>query len=373
MCNTDIQRIADCCDARLDLAAAKLGNEYFYQSLPLCVIDAVWSIGVLYKGVQDVVERYCEHFGLREFRDGQTDLLSVESQESITEFIDKYNEYGVERFTHEIYQNRQRTAPTNGILKSEAVLMFAKVLQYHKVEHLQDVVRVVNDRSFESDIKLVPGQKSGVSLAYFFMLTGSENRVKPDTRVMAFLEDCLNRTVKTSEAEPLLQAAVSLLKPKYTHLMPRLLDHVIWQYQRTLKTPRKNAATSLQPRRFEVSIGGYFGASFSVSKQSARLVYQKCCCSKMTQGPEMTYTPNADDWKLFWATIDEIGAWDWQLSYHQPVCDGTSWSVEIERGGKILRSSGSNAYPPDGGLETTSEFTTFCKAVSRLIGGREFH
>mgnify|MGYP003466554474 CR=1 FL=1 len=37
----------------------ELGDEYFYASLPLCVIDAVYSIGVRYGSVRNVIRRYC--------------------------------------------------------------------------------------------------------------------------------------------------------------------------------------------------------------------------------------------------------------------------------------------------------------------------
>jgi len=45
--------------SKLDLKSATLGDEYRYMSLPLCVIDAVFSINNKYKAVQNVVARYC--------------------------------------------------------------------------------------------------------------------------------------------------------------------------------------------------------------------------------------------------------------------------------------------------------------------------
>jgi hypothetical protein len=53
-----VKIITDFCIKNLDLENAKLGNEYFYQSLPLCVIDAVFSIGIKYQTTQAVVQRY---------------------------------------------------------------------------------------------------------------------------------------------------------------------------------------------------------------------------------------------------------------------------------------------------------------------------
>ena len=44
----------------IDLAAT-LPEEFFYNSFDLCVIDAVFSIGVKYTGVKNVVARYKEY------------------------------------------------------------------------------------------------------------------------------------------------------------------------------------------------------------------------------------------------------------------------------------------------------------------------
>ena len=35
-------------DENFDLGNAKLPKEYFYSNLPLCVLDAIYSIGVRY-------------------------------------------------------------------------------------------------------------------------------------------------------------------------------------------------------------------------------------------------------------------------------------------------------------------------------------
>jgi hypothetical protein len=50
----------------------------------------------------------------------------------ILAFVQKMAEYGIDRFTHEIFANRNRTATLNGILKSETLCRFAEVL--HKYE-----------------------------------------------------------------------------------------------------------------------------------------------------------------------------------------------------------------------------------------------
>ena len=48
----------------LDFSDIELGEEYGYASLPLCVIDAVFSIGVRYTSTENTVARFCNFFGV---------------------------------------------------------------------------------------------------------------------------------------------------------------------------------------------------------------------------------------------------------------------------------------------------------------------
>ena len=69
--DSDIKKVATAADNKLDLKNAKLSDEYYYSCLPICIIDAVYSIGVTYKSVQNTVSRYADYFGIEKFRDGQ--------------------------------------------------------------------------------------------------------------------------------------------------------------------------------------------------------------------------------------------------------------------------------------------------------------
>ena len=58
----EINKLAEACEEKLDLKNAKLSDEYFYPCLPLCIIDAVFSIGASYKKhTRPTVERYCRY------------------------------------------------------------------------------------------------------------------------------------------------------------------------------------------------------------------------------------------------------------------------------------------------------------------------
>ena len=118
-------------------------------------------------------------------------------------------------------------------MKAEAVLLFAEVIQKHGGEHLQDIPALVGDADFERDIKSIPGQGSGLSLDYFYMLAGSEEQIKADRMILRFLFDALGRDVSAQEALDLLTTACRDLVGEFPDLTPRLLDHCIWHAQRS--------------------------------------------------------------------------------------------------------------------------------------------
>ncbi|MTI65483.1 MAG: hypothetical protein FH753_02670 [Firmicutes bacterium] len=225
----NIESIIKRVESVIDLSSAKLSEEYFYQSLPLCIIDSVFSIGVTYTSTRNTVLRYCKYFDLKVYRE-YYELPTIEKQESISQLIQKMKKIGTKRFAWEIFKNRQRTSSRNGILKSEAVLKFAEVLNSYEVEYFQDINKIINSSEFEERIKKIPGQKSGISLKYFFMLIGSNDLIKPDRMVLGFLKNCMGKEVKLEEAQILLSEASELLKDKYENMNPRLLDHEIWKY-----------------------------------------------------------------------------------------------------------------------------------------------
>ncbi|MHC9544957.1 MAG: hypothetical protein AB9903_36035 [Vulcanimicrobiota bacterium] len=229
MDNSETTLLADFCKREIGLAEVKLGEEYGYGSLPLCVIDAVFSIGVRYESVRNVIKKYCMFFNINE---------TAMDQQSLQDMIEAYECHGVDYFIKSIYSNRQRTSTKNGILKAEAVLRFASALNKYGVNLREDVSRVYEDLAFEATIRRIPGQSSGLSLRYFFMLSGNDEFVKPDRMIIRFLQYVLKRAVSIEEAQSLLTSVCRYLNQEFPQLSPRLLDHTIWNYERN-----KNAAT----------------------------------------------------------------------------------------------------------------------------------
>ncbi|MFZ0240446.1 MAG: hypothetical protein WAL90_02280 [Desulfobacterales bacterium] len=168
MCTEDDAAIiASYAEEVLPLAAASLGEEYFYQSLPLCVIDAVFSIGIRYSGVKRVVGRYCEYTNQHRIREGGQ-APPIEDQEAMKIFCDRCDRFSPEQMADQIYQSRQRTSTCNGILKADAVAMFARCLRSYDVAYFQDLERISDNPAFEADIKAIPGQGAG----FHFSISG---------------------------------------------------------------------------------------------------------------------------------------------------------------------------------------------------------
>jgi hypothetical protein len=93
MQQSDIQAIADYCKANLDLASAMLVDEDYYQSLPFCVIDTIYSINANYTSTRNTVIRFCEYFGLKRINRARPGAIT--DQLSTSAFINLYDRHGV--------------------------------------------------------------------------------------------------------------------------------------------------------------------------------------------------------------------------------------------------------------------------------------
>ena len=213
----------------------ELGKEYFYSNIPFCVIDSIFSIGVRYSGVQNVIKNVASKLNIRPsavFKDG------IRQDEITTsEFLILIKDWTSEEAAKELYKNSQRTSTSNGILKATAVRQFLEVLADHKVETFEDIKKVFGTSIFEADIKSIRGQSTGISLKYFYMLAGNSDMIKPDRMIMRFLKDTLAHSVTVDHAQKLLYEAAAKISDKLNKkINAMLLDNHIWKYQRQIKS-----------------------------------------------------------------------------------------------------------------------------------------
>jgi hypothetical protein len=201
-----------------------------YRSLPLCGIDAVYSIGVRYESTERTVADFCKW-----------SRWNCDQEYTVNEFIDLLDTFDGdwEMLATEVFRNRQRTSSRSGILKAEAVYRFARGLLRCGINTLTDLSRIERHECIVSAITAIPGQSSGISLKYFLMLAGYDGIVKPDRMVARFVADALGRmAVAPDFAEKLVLSAHEVLRSETPRLTAALLDYGIWSHQRNGRRKR---------------------------------------------------------------------------------------------------------------------------------------
>lgn len=230
----NIDRIARNIKNDIDLADASLSDSYFYNSLTLCVIDSVFSIGVRYTSVINTVDNYVKFFDLKKYRSRVSSRYPVfKEQNCLSDLIKNIDELSIDFFTRNVFKNRQRTSTRNGILKTEATYNFAKVLYKNSINSFDDIEKLYkNSELIKSEVREIPGQKSGISFDYFLMLAGNSNLVKPDRMIKRYLERATGQKLTEEKLLHILRDVTAHLKSEYKNLTPRLLDHEIWKFER---------------------------------------------------------------------------------------------------------------------------------------------
>ncbi len=208
-----------------------------YASLPLCIVDSVFSIGVKYTGVVNTIQRFCTRHG---WSIGPRDRYSETRGERTTEdFLRLFEETPGDEteIADSLFSNQQRTSTRSGILKSEACRRFADALL---ASEINDFVDITTDRLdlAEARILMIPGQGSGLSFDYFRLLAGDDAMVKPDRMVVRFVAGVLQ--VKPDAISPrfaaqIIRLAAKDLKKSDKFWTPMKLDYQIWKYQKELK------------------------------------------------------------------------------------------------------------------------------------------
>ena len=231
------------CIADLNLAVAQLSPEYYYDSLPLCIIDAVYSIGVNYSSTRNTVIRYCDRIGVTRLAAIPGTPSDAYKVENLIDNIDSCTDglFGAVQ----LFGNQQKTSTRSWILKAEAVRRFAKTLLDNGISTISDLRGAPVDTiaQIETQIKTIPGQRSGISFSYFMMLAGNENHMKIDRWLLRFVGSALNipNYNNVEQAYIDLLAVCDELKITYPDLTPRLLDHTIWSYIRAIEIAENEA------------------------------------------------------------------------------------------------------------------------------------
>ena len=198
-----------------------LPQEYNYSCIPLAVIDAVYSVRLRYSTTVNIVNNYCNEYGIGVYKND-----SNKKVHTISDLIGIIEKTGTDVFL----RNDYKTAGANPMLKSKAVYEFAKVLKENNIECFEDF-RSADVEKLEKELLKIHGQGQAV-VRYFFMLCGDDSFCKYDTHIKNFLDD-INANVKNAdEAQEFLTSVVKELKAYYPDMTVRMLDYIIWDYQR---------------------------------------------------------------------------------------------------------------------------------------------
>lgn len=237
--NKDIKKFVNYCKDTLNF---KFRAPEGYPSAPICALDAIFSLGIRYKAVENVINKFCKEFNIAwKTSDKKTSDLLKEIEEKKKKLTDK-------QFAKK-YLNLNKTSSTNGILKAEAFVESLKVLKQYNIETCEDIKNKA-DEKFESAFMSIKGQTYGTSLHYFYMLCGNDDLVKVDRYIKRFSCQALNNNnLKKEEITKLFQDAVVFLKDEYPEMTPRQLDYIVWRYMRSQKNKKENDPKSSKSQK----------------------------------------------------------------------------------------------------------------------------
>lgn len=225
-----VERLADYIEA-IGLVPAEDTEAYRYASLPLCVIDAVFSIGVKYETTEATVGRVCERLGWPKLAASRAGRGA--GSQSLADLLDAHAGLTAEEVAEHIYGNRQRTSTKSGILKAEAVRLFAEALRTARIDSFADITPDRMELA-EALVLGLPGQGSGIAFDYFRMLAGDDSFIKPDRMVLRFVATALDLPAEPNPrlSSVLVRLAARELVCRGHDWTPRTLDYAIWVRQR---------------------------------------------------------------------------------------------------------------------------------------------
>lgn len=217
-------------DSTINIEVLRLSEGYYYNSIVFCIIDAIYAMGVRYTSTKMTVRRYCLKNGLKIYRRYGSLPIDIKDEHRVEDFLRIVEEMPYLEIAEDLFENRQRTSPRNGILKAQAVCEFANILYNNNVNSFRDIPILYDDINIQNQIKSIKGQASGKSLDYFFMLIGDDNKIKSDRHIINFLKEATGKTLSKVEIEELFKSCVDILREGNPSITCRSLDHAIWGY-----------------------------------------------------------------------------------------------------------------------------------------------
>ena len=191
-----------------------------YQSLPICIIECVYSLRARYDEVTiPIVERYASYY---------LNGNKYSSSDTISKFLNNLEKDGLRFFADNVVRNNQYSGRT------PKVDVCYKLAQYLKCLHIETIDDFQKFQSQEL-LNIVVQSVKGIGYAganYLFMLAGDESRCKPDVHIHRCIVNACGSDVSDEECQTIFTEAVDILSKQYPYLTVRKLDRIIWQAYR---------------------------------------------------------------------------------------------------------------------------------------------
>lgn len=187
-----------------------------YQSLSVCILDCVYSLQASYSCAKNVVQNYADLY-LKGDKNSPNDTLC--------DFINRIGSNATDFATTKLKNNQKLAKQCKASICKE---LARKLYELLDINTLDDFKKFQKIELLEIVIKSVNGIKDAAT-NYLFMLTGDQNRCKPDVHILHCVRDAIGRTVSPAECQSLFSASVSKLISINPNLTVAALDHIIWK------------------------------------------------------------------------------------------------------------------------------------------------
>ena len=187
-----------------------------YQSLSVCILDCVYSLQASYSCAKNVVQNYADHY-LNGDKNSPNDTLC--------DFINRIGSNATDFATTKLKNNQKLAKQCKASICKELASKLYELLDINTLDEFKKFQKI---ELLEIVIKSVNGIKDAAT-NYLFMLTGDQNRCKPDVHILHCVRDAIGRTVSSAECQSLFSASVSKLISINPNLTVAALDHIIWK------------------------------------------------------------------------------------------------------------------------------------------------
>lgn len=221
------QSLANACD--LVLQKSRPGRLFSspYNSVVPAIIDCVYSLNSRYETVKNIVKRYAD-----KYMSGKPSLKAL----NVDDLIDQVNQIGFEDFALYVLQSKRKILKKGSTkYRIQTCYEVAEILKEQNIQTILDFQKLKKDEAneLENNLKTLEGIGEA-AVNYLFMLCGDQNKCKPDTHLLRFIEKVIGYKVTEAECQDLFKEATRILsaKPEYKGLSVAGLDSKVWYYDK---------------------------------------------------------------------------------------------------------------------------------------------